>query len=115
MINKKKKVIFVILEGISDELFFFDALERYANEQIVIKAYDGDIFNDPVQEQVGIRERIRSFFIDRLGDLKLQDILGIIHVTDTDGSFVSSDKVIIDERQTDELRYETDGKYGAVS
>lgn len=110
--SKKKKVLFVILEGVSDELFFFDALERYTtNKQIVIKAFDGDIFTDPQQERVEIRERIRSFFISRLGDLKLQDILGIIHITDTDGSYASNDKVIVDEEQNDGLRYATDGIY----
>lgn len=111
MANKKKKVLFIILEGNSDEVFFFDALERYKNEQIVIKAYDGDIFTDPKQGQVETRERIRRFFIDRLGDLKLNDILGIVHISDTDGSYISNDKVIVNKEQVNELVYAIDGIY----
>ncbi len=107
--NRDRKVLFVIIEGMSDELFFFDALERYTNEQIIIKSYGGDIFTDPAQETTPIRERIRNFFIDRLGDLQLKDIVGIIHISDTDGSYIPDEKVIIDENQQAPCNYSQDG------
>lgn len=109
---KKRKVLFVIVEGESDSLFFYEELQRkYTNELVLIKAYHGDIFTDPELRDVEIRERIRQFFIRRMEELKLKDFLGIIHFSDTDGAFVADDKVQVDPNQSSDVLYNVNGIY----
>lgn len=110
MANKRKKVLFVIVEGESDSQLFYEELERkYTKELVVIKAYHGDIFTDPEQRGVEIRERIRQFFVNRMGELKLKDFLGILHFSDTDGAFVTDDKVQVNPDQDKSILYKIEG------
>lgn len=106
MTNKRKKVLFVIVEGNSDSLLFYDLLQRkYSNELVVIKPYRGDILVDYDQTHLSIRDRIRAFFLKHLQSLKLSDFLGIVHLTDTDAAFAGDDKVQIAEEQAEDLLY----------
>ncbi|MDF0728666.1 hypothetical protein PY093_18740 [Cytobacillus sp. S13-E01] len=110
MATKKKKVLFVIVEGDSDSQFFYDELQRkYTNELVLIKAYNGDIFTDPELQGVEIRERIRQFFIKRIGELKLKDFLGILHFSDTDGSFIPDDNIRVNVNQEINVLYRENG------
>jgi hypothetical protein len=112
MANKLKKVLFVIVEGESDSLLFFDELEKvYPKDLLVIKAFRGDIFTHPEVQGVGIRDRIRDFFISKLDDLQPKDFLGILHFSDTDGAFVGEDKVFVDLDQREKILYKNDGIY----
>ncbi|UKS24998.1 hypothetical protein LOZ80_25815 [Paenibacillus sp. HWE-109] len=112
MANKLKKVLFVIVEGESDGLLFFDELEKvYPKDLLVIKAFRGDIFTQLELQGVGIRDRIRDFFISKMGDLQPKDFLGILHFSDTDGSFVGEDKVYVDLAQKEAILYKNDGIY----
>jgi hypothetical protein len=112
MANKLKKVLFVIVEGDSDSLLFFDELEKvYPKDLLVIKAFRGDIFTNPEVQGVGIRDRIRDFFISKLGELQPKDFLGILHFSDTDGAFVGEDRVLVDLDQQEEILYKNDGIY----
>jgi hypothetical protein len=110
MSTKKRKVLFVIVEGESDSQLFYEVLQqKYTSELVVIKAYRGDIFTDPEQQNVEIRERIRQFFISRMGELKLKDFLGILHFSDTDGAFINVNKVQVEPSQDSDLLYKIDG------
>lgn len=110
MANKRKKVLFVIVEGESDSQLFYEELQqKYSKELVVIKAYHGDIFTDPEQQDVEIRERIRQFFVKRMGELQLKDFLGILHFSDTDGAFVTDDKVQVDQNQDRNILNKVDG------
>lgn len=112
MANKRKKALFVIVEGESDSILFFDELEKvYPKDLLVIKAFRGDIFTDSEVQGVGIRDRIRDFFISKLGDLQPKDFLGILHFSDTDGAFVGEDRVFIDLDQQEAILYKNDGIY----
>ncbi|MFZ3590455.1 hypothetical protein ACOI1C_14660 [Bacillus sp. DJP31] len=110
METKRKKVLFVIVEGESDSQLFYEGLQqKYTNQLVLIKAYKGDIFTDPQLREVEIRERIRQFFIKRIGDLKLQDFLGIIHFSDTDGAFIPDDNIQINPNQEINVIYRENG------
>ncbi|PJN64548.1 MULTISPECIES: hypothetical protein [Paenibacillus] len=112
MANKRKKALFVIVEGESDSLFFFEELQRICrDEHIHIKAYHGDIFTDLNQQNIPIRDRVRTFFKDRLDNLRISDFLGIIHFTDTDGAYANDEYVIVDQQQQDKIRYHNRGIY----
>jgi hypothetical protein len=112
MANKRKKALFVIVEGESDSQLFFDELEKvYPKDLLVIKAFRGDIFTDPEVQGVGIRDRIRDFFISKLGDLEPKDFLGILHFSDTDGAFVGEERVLVDLDQQEDILYKSDGIY----
>lgn len=110
MVRKGKKALFAIVEGDSDSHFFFDELQKKCrDEHILIKAYDGDIFTDYSKMDIPIRDRIRAFFVERMGELRVSDFLGILHLTDTDGAFVSDDKVIVDLNQQEKIIYSVNG------
>ncbi|NHN35622.1 hypothetical protein [Paenibacillus agricola] len=110
MATKRKKVLFVIVEGESDGHLFYEELARkYTKELVVIRAYKGDIFTDLDQRGVEIRERIRQFFLKRMGELRLNDFLGILHFSDTDGAFVTDDKIQVDPNQDRNVLYKVNG------
>lgn len=112
MANKRKKVLFVIVEGESDGYLFFEELEKvYPKDLVIIKAYRGDIFTNPEVQGKDIRDRIRDFFISKLGELQPKDFLGILHFSDTDAAFVGEDKVIVDLAQKENILYKNNGIY----
>ena len=104
----RKKIIFVIVEGPSDEEALGVILERYFDKSTVylhimrcdITSENGNNVNNIVNR---ISEIVRTF---AKPFFKSKDFCRIIHITDTDGTFITDDK-IVENAQIDNLVYST--------
>lgn len=85
-----KKVIVVIVEGVSDEALLFERLRSlYSKCEIKFEIQRCDLFysnppRKPIKEAIG--NVIKDIMMKR--KFKLKDILSVIHITDTDGCFI---------------------------
>jgi hypothetical protein len=95
-----KKVVLLIVEGPSDESSlspFFKQL--FDKENVLFKVVHGDITTKEKSSSNNIvrkvTEEVKSF-ADKNGFSK-NDFLKVIHIVDTDGAFISNDKVILNQ------------------
>lgn len=99
--DKKAKVIYVLVEGPSD---------RHALTRILIESFQGfiiefDMVKDDITTKIdkpgkipgAVRKRLEEFCIQ--AGYKVEDIAGILHVTDTDGSFAPDGAIMHDSKQ----------------
>ena len=106
-----KKVVLVIVEGPSDDVALGVMLNQIFDKDAVhIHIMHGDITTkrgvrpDNILVRIGnvIREYAKS------QHYKSRDFKQIIHITDTDGTFIPDEKVI-DDINNEEVVYESDG------
>lgn len=99
MPRKRSKVVLIIVEGPTDET----ALEQFFSEkfdpnEVRIKVVHGDITADedstPSNIVSSVGRLVRNW-APRYG-LKRQDFLKVIHVTDTDGTYIPPENVVED-------------------
>lgn len=108
--KKSRKVVILIVEGISDRELFYEYLyERYQPLGIKFKVYNGDIFfttrsNKQIKSRIGdvINEVIKE------NKFKYEDILTAIHIMDTDGCFIPETSLIQKPDQDRHTIYEND-------
>ena len=106
-----KKLILVIVEGPSDKAALDILFTRFVNpkgaETIVTH---GDITSDKnVSESTVIAkvcQHIKDFTVER--KLRKTDILRVIHIVDTDGTFISDDKIVFDKVATEFVYSDTE-------
>ena len=97
--QKDKKIIFVIVEGPSDQEALTLALKAiFSSEEVYVHVTFGDITT-----KYGTRPDNIVKIIDAMVRkyrqtyrVKLSDFMGIIHIVDTDGAFISPDFVVED-------------------
>lgn len=111
MAKVSKKVVIIIVEGNSDESLLYERLkELFSPAEIRFEPYHGDLFNDLRNRDLPIKEVVGSFVKQKMQVRKFQkeDILAVIHIVDTDGVFISEDKVIVDGSQAALTIYKND-------
>lgn len=107
-----KKIILMIVEGHTEEEVFYDFLQqRYVNEDIRIDVQKGDILSD--WNNHNINKKVGKIIKQYLSKYRLlpQDLLAIIHFTDTDGCFIPKEGIIVSPDQTENLTYSSDVIY----
>ena len=99
MARKRRKVVLVIVEGPSDETALEQSFAALFNpDDVMIKVMHGDITADPMSNPSNIVSSVGNLvkgWASKYG-LKHSDFLRIIHITDTDGSYISDGNVIED-------------------
>lgn len=107
----RRKIVFVIVEGASDETALGIALNQiFDKESVYVHIMHGD-----VTTRTGVNSQN---IVAKLGDevkgfasrnhYKVSDFKQIIHIVDTDAAYLENDKVIEDTECT-ELSYQDDG------
>lgn len=95
--NKAKKIILVIVEGISDEISLSLVLSRIIgkNKLIKFKVMGGDITTEhnskPSNIQDKLSMKVKQFLSKH--EYKKSDILEIIHIVDIDGCYISQENI----------------------
>lgn len=98
----RKKIIFVIVEGPSDEEAIGVILNRYFDKNIVhVYVMHCDITTELNTMPSNIIAKIGSLIKGYAGKVfKSEDFSQIIHITDTDGAFISNDAIVEDNNVT---------------
>lgn len=107
-----KKVIYVIVEGGTDETSLNRILKKINNEKLIkFIVIQGDITSQNGTEPSNVKIKLNSFVKRDMGiySFKKSDILQIIHVIDTDGVFVDNNR--IQYKDTDNVEYTTENIY----
>ena len=93
----RKKIVFIIVEGPSDE----DALGVLLN-----RIYDNKaVYVNPNNIVSKIGSLVKSYANQKF---KSTDFSQIIHITDTDGAFIPNDAVVEDDTATKPIYSETE-------
>ena len=108
----EKKMILVIVEGQTDA----DALHMYlrdvfSNHQVAVAVTRGDVTTEIGVDRSNIRSRVGDVVKRYLAGnrfLRIDDLLCVIHLVDTDGAFVPDDAVTEDATLTKPV-YSEDG------
>ena len=111
-----KKVIIIIVEGSSDETLLIERLqELFSSTQIRFEAYRGDMFYnlDDFTNRTTMKNinHIICDFIKRIKRTRKyrdDDILGILHIIDTYGTYIPTESILIDKDQNKRTLYLTD-------
>lgn len=109
--NKRKKVVLLIVEGESEEILLYDYLrDHFSKYNILIEQQRGDIFFDIKKRGAFIKnvvgDRVREFMSRR--KFRMEDMLAVLHIADTDGCLISGDRVILNELQEIPTLYESE-------
>lgn len=107
----RRKVVFVIVEGASDETALGIALSQvFDKESVHVHIMHGDITtraginSKNIVAKVG--NEVRAYAISN--HYKASDFRQIIHIVDTDAAYLADDKVLVDS-ECAELSYQDDG------
>ena len=107
----RRKIVFVIVEGASDETALGIALSQvYDKEAVYVHIMHGDITtrtgvnSQNIVAKVG--NEVKSYAISN--HYKASDFKQIIHIVDTDAAYLAEDKVLVDPKCV-ELSYQDDG------
>lgn len=94
----KKKVVLIFVEGISDERAL-SSISKFVRDvyDIHIHFTNGDVFTKRAEKQVKamIGDEIKKVLNER--KYAKNDLLAVIHITDTDGVFINDEFVVVDE------------------
>lgn len=106
----RKKVILIIVEGISDNIALSSPLKKiFKNEQTYIHAINGDITTSNGNNASNIEKKLTDL-IDEFSKpkkFKRSDFKEVIHIVDTDGAFIDNN-LIVNDISIDKLSYFTD-------
>lgn len=111
----RRKVVLVIVEGVSDETALGVALSKiFDKDTVYIHIMHGDITTrnniKPQNIVATLGEDIKNYAASR--HYTQQDFRQIIHIVDTDGVYIPDDK-IIEDKSCEEVIYEEEGIYTA--
>lgn len=106
--SQRKKVLFFIVEGISDSAAIANALEKiFSSEKVVVRVTQGDITSENSTTPQNISSKIVEEIKREMGrGYKPSDFTEVVQIVDTDGVFVSPEKV--EYKQIDEVYYDED-------
>ena len=97
----RKKIVFVIVEGPSDQDALAVILSRlYSNNEVYVHVVHGDIttqFNETPQENIFTKVAGEIIHYAENNYLNKSDFKEIIHIVDTDGTYIPDDSVIEDD------------------
>lgn len=101
----RKKILFVIVEGPSDEEALGVLLSRiYADQQVYIHIMRCDITTESTSNPGNIVAKIGNIVKKYAGKtFKPKDFSQIIHITDLDGAFIPNDAIVEDSSATKPL------------
>lgn len=94
-----KKVVFVIVEGPTDRDALGILFDRiFDRQEVIVHVQHGDITSDTTTNASNVIAKVTQTVKNyaKNNSLKRQDFQEIIHITDTDGAFISPDAVIAD-------------------
>lgn len=109
----RKKIVFVIVEGSSDDTALGVALNQvYNKDSVYVHIMHGDITTErgvtPENIITKVGNAVRNYA--KSNHYKAKDFKQIIHIVDTDGVYLADDK-IMEDQTCQEIRYESDGIY----
>lgn len=105
---KTKRVILFIVEGATDEDTLNPILKKIYNDTTLrFHIVRGDITTEPGTTSRNVVTKVYECVKEEKEKyrFKLSDVVKIVHIIDTDGSFVSKEKVVFEDR--DRIEYTT--------
>lgn len=93
---RKRKIVFVIVEGVSDQTALAVIMGKLIKtENVIVEFTRGDITTENGVSPHNISAKIGNFVRDysKLYAYRPSDFLEVIHIIDTDGAFVGEDRV----------------------
>lgn len=105
----KRKVVFIIVEGVSDQTALAAVISKLINtENVTVEFTSGDITSDNKINPSNVVSKIGDFVKNKSKEYyyEKQDILEVIHIIDTDGYGVDSKAVMFSD--VDNVMYELD-------
>lgn len=103
-----KRVVLVIVEGPSDDTAIGLLMDEYFNSQTVkVHVVHGDITTEVEVNDIVARVNKEIDVYCRRDHLPRESIQEVIHLCDTDGTYISEEFVIIDEAAKDTIYTET--------
>lgn len=109
----RKKIVLVIVEGLSDDVALGMALNQvYDKDFIYVHIMHGDITTRRGVSSQNIVAKIGKDITDyaKSQHYKASDFKQIIHIVDTDGAYIPDDNIMEKENCLD-IQYESDGIY----
>lgn len=104
MPKKGKKIILILVEGGSDliSLELIKKLNRH-QEEIAFKITKGDITSNERTTLANCISKVNDKITEFIAESKVKksDIIKLVHILDTDGTYISDDNIEIDTRATD--------------
>ncbi len=96
-----KRVMLFIVEGQTDMVSLEGVFHNlYADRSVEFDVIHGDILqelNEGESVEENVRERVERYM--RLYYLSTEDMYGIVHIVDTDGAFIPSDRVMYSQNE----------------
>lgn len=108
MSRKRRKVVFVIVEGPSDETALEQSFAALFNpDEVMIKVVHGDITADICSGSSNIVSSVGNLVKDwaSIYGIKRHDFLQVIHLVDTDGAYIPDTNVIEDTNHNGRPEY----------
>ena len=97
MMISKRKIIFIIVEGISDQTALAAIMSKLIRtDNVIVEFTRGDITTEFGVSPSNIASKIGDFVkqYSKPYSYKASDYLEVIHIIDTDGAFIGNDKVL---------------------
>lgn len=92
----KKKVVMVIVEGISDEIALEGSLRNiYQEKEIKFKVVRSDITSDRDSTARNIKIKVSELIKSEMSrsSLEREDVLKVIHIVDMDGAYINENAI----------------------
>ena len=107
--SAKRKIVFVKVEGISDQTALAAILSKVIKtEEVIVEFTNGDIttekYTTPQNIVAKIGDIVKKYSLPY--SYKATDYLEVIHIVDTDGAFIGDDRVLNDSSKR--VYYESD-------
>ena len=104
----RKKIVFIIVEGPSDDEALGVIFSRlYDKQSVHVEITHGDIISDdksnPKNIVIKVCELVKQYC--KNNHFTKKDFLEVIHIMDTDGAYISDDYIIENESVTDRPLY----------
>lgn len=96
----KRKIVFIIVEGISDQTALAAIMSKLIKtENVIVEFTRGDITTEFGVSPPNIASKIGNFIKEysKPYSYKASDYLEVIHIIDTDGAFIGNDRVVESE------------------
>ena len=109
MAVKKKKIVFVIVEGPSDSTCLENIMDRlYSDKSVYFEVVHGDITSRNGVNAANIVSKIHDMVKKYMNNYHVskKDFKEIIHLVDMDGAFIGDDMILNDENCS-EIFYST--------
>lgn len=103
----RKKVVIVIVEGLSDEMALEGSLRNlYKDKQVRFKVVRSDITSDRNSSSNNIKVKVAELIKSEMSKFSLdrEDILKVIHIVDMDGAYIN-ENVINESSEVEEFKY----------